>query len=75
MKISDFLSENFMFLEVKFSIYLNRRVFVMSMKNKTILNVVCLHIKFTLPCLESPYFESSLICLHKSGSAFYPRTV
>ena len=24
-----FLSENFMFLEVKFSIYLNRRVFVM----------------------------------------------
>ena len=25
-----FLSENFMFLEVKFSIYLNKRVFVMS---------------------------------------------
>ena len=25
-----FLSENFQFLEVKFSIYLNRRVFVMS---------------------------------------------
>ena len=24
-----FLSENFLFLEVKFSIYLNRRVFVM----------------------------------------------
>ena len=29
MKISDFLSENFQFLVVKFSIYLNRRVFVM----------------------------------------------
>ena len=28
-KISEFLSENFQFLEVKFSIYLNRRVFVM----------------------------------------------
>ena len=28
-KISAFLSENFQFLEVKFSIYLNRRVFVM----------------------------------------------
>ena len=28
-KISFFLSENFQFLEVKFSIYLNRRVFVM----------------------------------------------
>ena len=29
-KISEFLSENFKFLVVKFSIYLNRRVFVMS---------------------------------------------
>ena len=28
--IRDFLSENFQFLEVKFSIYLNRRVFVMT---------------------------------------------
>ena len=28
-KISEFLSENFQFLEVKFSIYLNRRVFVL----------------------------------------------
>ena len=28
-KISEFLSEKFQFLEVKFSIYLNRRVFVM----------------------------------------------
>ena len=28
-KISDFLSENFHFLVVKFSVYLNRRVFVM----------------------------------------------
>ena len=29
-KILEFLSENFQFLVVKFSIYLNRRVFVMS---------------------------------------------
>ena len=29
MKISEFLSENFHFLEVKFSENLNRRVFVM----------------------------------------------
>ena len=28
MKISEFLSESFQFLGVKFSIYLNRRVFV-----------------------------------------------
>ena len=31
MKLSEFLSENFQFLDVKFSIYLNRRVFVMIM--------------------------------------------
>ena len=30
MKISEFLSENFQFLMVKFSLYLNRRVFVIS---------------------------------------------
>ena len=30
-KISEFLSENFQFLEVKSSIYLYRRVFVMEM--------------------------------------------
>ena len=29
-----FLSENYQFLEVKFSIYLNRRVFVMKRKKK-----------------------------------------
>ena len=31
-KYQNFLSENFQFLEVKFSIYLNRRVFVMVRK-------------------------------------------
>ena len=31
-KYQNFLSENFQFLEVKFSIYLNRRVFVMRPK-------------------------------------------
>ena len=30
--IKRFLSENFQFLEVKFSIYLNRRVFVMNIE-------------------------------------------
>ena len=30
-KYLNFLSENFQFLEIKFSIYLNRRVFVMSL--------------------------------------------
>ena len=38
MKISDFLSENFQFLEVKLSIYLNRHVFLMT-PSKEILSV------------------------------------
>ena len=33
MKKYQFLSENFQFLEVKFSIYLYRRVFVMSLSH------------------------------------------
>ena len=33
-KISEFLFENFQFLVVKFSIYLNRHVFVMEIKKK-----------------------------------------
>ena len=32
-KISEFLSEHFQFFEVKFSIYWNRRVFIMSLHN------------------------------------------
>ena len=31
-KISEFLCENFQFLVVKFSIYLNRRVFIMTVE-------------------------------------------
>ena len=34
MKISEFLSENLQFLVVKFSIYLNRCVFVMSARQQ-----------------------------------------
>ena len=34
-KYQSFLSENLQFLEVKFSIYLNRRVFVMEEKTST----------------------------------------
>ena len=36
MKNISFLSENFQFLEVKFSIYLNRRVFVMTFGEITV---------------------------------------
>ena len=36
-KNQSFLSENFQFLEVKFSIYLNRRVFIMDVRVITVL--------------------------------------
>ena len=39
--ISFFLSENFQFLEVKFSIYLNRRVLVMFSREATLSNCFC----------------------------------
>ena len=38
-KISEFLSENFQFLVVKFSIYLDRRVFEMPRQKKVSSNV------------------------------------
>ena len=38
-KISELLSENFQFLEVKFSIYLNRRVFVLTSRIEVITTV------------------------------------
>ena len=39
MKLSDFLSENLLFLVVKFSIYLQRRVFVMFIIPKPNINL------------------------------------
>ena len=38
-KISEFLSENFQFLVAKFSMYLNRRVFVMSYQKPFVFSV------------------------------------
>ena len=38
-KYQSFLSENFQFLGVKFSIYLNRRVYVMVLKYRQLMNV------------------------------------
>ena len=35
MKVSEFLSENTLFLAVKFSVYLNRRVFVMTTEHRS----------------------------------------
>ena len=44
-KISDFLSENFHVLMVKFSVYLNRNVFVMidTIARRTTISQICLH--------------------------------
>ena len=38
-KYQSFLSENFLFLEVKFSIYLNRRVFIMVQQKTNIMEL------------------------------------
>ena len=48
-KVSESLSENFQFLMVEFSVYLNRRVFVMTMvRSKGVpifrINTVCLFV-------------------------------
>ena len=52
MKIRDFLSENFQFLEEKFSIYLNRRVFVMPQTGLwAVKNLIILHMR---PYLSGP---------------------
>ena len=42
MKNISCLSENFQFLEVKFSIYLNRGVFIMDTETNSKLNIFCL---------------------------------
>ena len=41
--IRDFFSENFQFLEVKCSIYLNRRVFVMFVIEFCVRKMFCTH--------------------------------
>ena len=43
-KYQRFLSENFQFLEVKFSIYLNRRVFVMAHMSEGMCSQVVPHL-------------------------------
>ena len=50
MKNVSFLSEHFQFLEVEFSIYLNRRVFVMDIKVSfcSICFLICLLSEFDL---------------------------
>ena len=42
-KYQRFLSENFQFLEVKFSIYLNRHVFIMCLGLRCLLRPVCIN--------------------------------
>ena len=57
-KYQSFLSENFQFLEVKFSIYLNRRIFVMSMANQTVrkCRLICVFIGSTYQKVHLYYF-------------------
>ena len=73
-KISDFLSKKFLFLEVKISTYLNRRVFVMSLGVCSVWQVLAVCMKkagvfcyslseYIILCIPRPYM------LH--GSSYY----
>ena len=48
-KYQRFLSENFQFLEVKFSVYLNRRVFVMGQELGSRKAILSLPVIYNLP--------------------------
>ena len=51
-KYQSFLSENFQFLEVKFSIYLNRRVFVMgTVSHRELTSLLGLFLHFLCRCI------------------------
>ena len=56
-KISDFLSKNFLFFEVKISIYLNRRVFVMAITLKSGIRNL-----YTKPIEKFPFSEAKHGC-------------
>ena len=58
-----FLSENFQFLEMKFSIYLNRRVFVMFLRD--------LKLSYTFSAANLKSSPASI--LHKSTSGLTAR--
>ena len=65
-KISEFLSENFEFLVLKFSIYLNRRVFIMVKENtcKDLQRLTSFPFSFncfrrTVASFHGPYLELS----------------
>ena len=56
-KYLNFLSENFQFLEIKFSIYLNRRVFVLDLtRTKGVVMYIALSVQRT--------FGVSGYCIH-----------
>ena len=58
MKNISFLSENFQFLEVKFSIYLNRPVFVMYVSIFFLFSLFCPFFHFVTKVLKTVYLNS-----------------
>ena len=65
-KYQKFFSENFHFLDVKFSVYLNRHVFVMQHEHALITPEICIVIVFSLLC------QLRLIDLYKHPLAIKP---
>ena len=74
-KYQSFSSENFPFLEVKFSIYLNRRIFVMSHeKRRLVFSSYKTSYKFVLVRLRKYRIKLKLVdsCLSKPTTSLMP---
>ena len=66
-KISEFLSENFHFLVVKFSVYLNRHLFVMPSPNKNA-PIIFLYILNIILWIQHSYLANKVFPLDPSNS-------
>ena len=80
-KYQSFLSENFRFLEVKFSIYLNRHVFVMTGPSCSKLTMSLVNVSLKLFSLNMAYMliffcweNMSSFCICKNYSHFFSKT-
>ena len=60
-KILEFLSENFQFLEVKFSMYLNRRVFVMYVYEMKVIETCFVDFLWRLIRVYTVCYSSSIL--------------
>ena len=68
--ISEFLSEHFQFLVVRFSIYLNRRVFVMRVTDYMSLSVVFLVVRFSIYLIRRVFLMRAILYMPSKVVSF-----